>query len=175
MIGKLKFIQAYDKVVYYSITLFDDDSNLISINGSMFEDFIKRHEVQNIKELDYVLNWIKHIGNKKGALAHYFRFENRASGLPPKVKTALKEKVNFINVGKQDCSLRLYCLRLSDYVVILFDGDLKTANKAQDCPNVRGYFNLANKLAESIDKAIIERDIDLLENDIAYDENLEII
>lgn len=177
MIGKLKYIQAYDKVVYYSVTLFDEEDNLISTNGSMFEDFIKKHEVQNYQELDYVLNWIRYIGDNKGALPHYFRFENRASGLPPKAKTAVNENVSFVDVERPDLpnfSLRLYCLRLNEHVVILFNGDIKTTEKAQDCPNVGGHFKLANKLSECIDKAIVQRDIDLLEYDIAYDDNLEL-
>ncbi len=37
-----------------------------------------------------------------------------------------------------------------------------------------GHFKLANKLSECIDKAIVQRDIDLLEDDIAYDGNLEL-
>jgi hypothetical protein len=98
MIVKLKYIEAYEKVTYYSVALYDEDEHLISGYGSIFEDFIKGHERKNYSELDYILNWIKHIGNVKGALPHYFRFENRASGLPPKDKVANKENVSFVDV-----------------------------------------------------------------------------
>jgi hypothetical protein len=175
MIVKLKYIEAYEKVTYYSVALYDEDEHLISGYGSIFEDFIKGHERKNYSELDYILNWIKHIGNVKGALPHYFRFENRASGLPPKDKVANKENVSFVDVENQNHVLRLYCLPLNKQVVILFGGGIKTADKAQDCPNVGSHFKLANKLAEAIDEAIKQGDIDLLDDDLAYDDDLEMM
>jgi hypothetical protein len=59
--------------------------------------------------------------------------------------------------------------------VILFGGGIKTADKAQDCPNVGSHFKLANKLAEAIDEAIKQGDIDLLDDDLAYDDDLEMM
>lgn len=173
MIVKLKYIQAYEKVIYYSVTLYDENEHQISDYGSTFEDFIKEHEHKNYSELDYVLNWIKHIGNVKGALPHYFRFENRASGLPPKEKVASKENVSFVDVENQNHTLRLYCLPLNKQVVILFSGGIKTTEKAQDCPNVGSHFRLANKLAKAIDEALKQGDIDLLDDDIAFEDDLE--
>ncbi len=56
-------------------------------------------------------------------------------------------------------NLRLYCMRLSDNVVFLFDGDIKTARVAQECSNVKPYFRQANLLTKLIDQAIIDGDI----------------
>ena len=50
-------------------------------------------------------------------------------------------------------------MRVSDNVVFLFNGDIKTANKAQDCDNVRPHFRQANKLSALIDKAFFDREI----------------
>ena len=44
-------------------------------------------------------------------------------------------------------------------VVFLFSGDIKTKQKAQECPNVQSHFNLANTLTKAIDNAFREKDI----------------
>ncbi|HCY82329.1 MAG TPA: hypothetical protein DHV22_12375, partial [Xanthomarina gelatinilytica] len=45
------------------------------------------------------------------------------------------------------------------HVVFLFSGDIKTANNAQDCPNVKPHFLLANQLTKAIDEAFKNQDI----------------
>jgi hypothetical protein len=42
---------------------------------------------------------------------------------------------------------------------VLFSGAEKTADKAQDCDQVRPHFQLANRLAKAIDQAIREGEI----------------
>ena len=39
----------------------------------------------------------------------------------------------------------------NDHVVFLFNGDIKTADRAQDCKNVLPHFRLANKLTATIE------------------------
>lgn len=41
----------------------------------------------------------------------------------------------------------------------LFNGDIKTSQYAQDCPNVKKHFKLANQLTKAIDKAFADKDI----------------
>jgi hypothetical protein len=50
-------------------------------------------------------------------------------------------------------------MRINDAIVILFSGAEKTAPQAQDCPNVRPHFLLANRLSKAIQEAILEKDI----------------
>ena len=78
-----------------------------------------------------------------------------------KFKTIGKDrKPYYVEYGKKKANnLRLYCLRANSNVVFLFSGDIKTTQKAQDCPNVRKHFNLANTLTKAIDNAFIENDI----------------
>lgn len=175
MIGRLKFIQCYDIVVYYSIAVYDDDDQLITTNGSLFEDFIHHHQSSHKEQLNFILEWIQQIGNIKGALQQYFRFENDAGALPPPTRIAQNESVSSIqNIQILDFDMRLYCLRLNENVVILFNGGIKTENRAQDCTNVRGHFNQANILAQRITAAIINQEIEISDDDILYDDDFEI-
>jgi hypothetical protein len=151
--ARIKPIVKYDKVSYYSVCM---ENNELSI----FEEFIERHSTTNKDKLNHVLAWLKEIGNKYGAQPHLFRPEGEtadASALPPMGKD---RKPCFTEYGKTKANnLRLYCLRANENLVFLFNGDIKTAQYAQDCPNVKTHFKLANQLTKAIDKAFKEKDI----------------
>jgi hypothetical protein len=128
--------------------------------SSLFEEFIKQHSQKNKEKLKHVLDWIKLIGNKYGAQNHLFRSEAfiaDAAALPP---TGKDRKPCYTESGEVKANnLRLYCLRANEHIVFLFNGDLKTANKAQKCPNVKEHFLLANQLTKVIDEAFKEGEI----------------
>lgn len=149
----IKPIAQYDKVVYYSVCI-DGEEN------SLFEEFIKKHTSKNNDKLDHILNWLRQIGNNYGAKTDYFRPEGETadtSALPPQ---GINRKPQYTEYGKKKSnSLRLYCLRANESVVFLFNGDVKTKNKAQDCPNVKPHFKLANRLTKAIDNAFHEKEI----------------
>ena len=149
----IKPIAQYDKVVYYSVCI-DGEEN------SLFEEFIKEHTNKNNDKLDHILNWLRQIGNNYGAKTDYFRPEGETadtSALPPQ---GINRKPQYTEYGKKKAnSLILYCLRANESVVFLFNGDIKTKNKAQDCPNVKPHFKLANRLTKAIDKAFHEKEI----------------
>ncbi len=166
----IKPIAHYKKVAYYSVCINDN-------NDSLFEEFVKIHTLDNKTKLDHILSWIKIIGNKYGAQNHLFRHEGKSadtSGLPPK---GIGKKPHYTEAGKKKAnSLRLYCLRANENVVFLFSGDVKTTRKAQDCPNVKSHFKLANQLTKALDKAFVEKEIIWNDdcNDIEYDTDLKI-
>ena len=149
----IKNIARYDKVAYYSICINEN-------NNSLFEEFINHHSIYNEKKLNHVLEWIKIIGDKYGAQQHLFRPEASiadASALPPKGK---EREPNYTEFGKTKANnIRLYCLRANEHVVFLFNGDLKTTHYAQDCPNVKEHFTLANQLTKVINQAFADKDI----------------
>lgn len=149
----IKPIAQYNKVSYYSVCI---EGNEISL----FEEFIAYHTITNKEKLNHVLDWIKLIGNKYGAQSHLFRPEGEtadASALPPK---GIERKPHYTEYGKKKANnIRLYCLRANENVVFLFNGDIKTDHYAQDCPNVRKHFKLANKLTKAIDSAFANKDI----------------
>ncbi len=128
----------------------------------------------------YIIDWINHIGNYEGAAINWFRSENDAHARPPPTSVArrlqqgLDDYINYDLIEITGFDLRLYCLRLSDSVVILFNGGIKTTNRAQDCPNVREDFRIANILSKKITNAIINKEIEVSEDDILYDDDFEI-
>lgn len=138
---------------------------------SEFRDFQTRmgNKEENQLELSEINRYIEKIGNEFGAFPQHFRHEKAAEALPPYYHT-------FIDSNKQnDYGLRLYCIRMSNSVVILLNGDRKTKQKAQDCLNCRIHFERANKIAKAIDNAIsdgfmgINEDEMLLEIDEDFD------
>jgi hypothetical protein len=76
---------------------------------------------------------IETIGNTYGAKDAFFnRFENRVTALPPKGHIKISE----LELDYRDFPLRLYCLALSEEVVILFNGGIKDAQTAQESSGV---------------------------------------
>lgn len=162
--AKIRHINTYKKVHYYSI-LFEEEEN------SIFEQFLSKYvEIEEAKQdLVEMLEWIRKIGDEIGAKSKYFRHEGATSdakALPPPTK--------FIEGTAGN--LRLYCLVANEQVVFLFNGGIKTTSKAQDCPNVSGYFRLANKISKELNQCFMDKDIRWTndDTDIEFDEDLEI-
>lgn len=103
-----------------------------------------------------------------GGQERYFRFEAYAGG----EASAMPPPPHFL---ESSINHRLYCMRISDAAVVLFSGGLKTADTAQECPNVRPHFLLANRLSKAIQQLIIEKEIRINHetNDLDLDKPLE--
>lgn len=164
-------MQRFDKVNYYSVSINEDDS--------LFRQFVVQHTIDNKEKLNHIMAWIKVIGSKTGAHEQYFRNEAETAdtrGLPPvginrdPVYAETDDEGNQQNTNN---NLRLYCMRLNEHVVFLFNGGLKTAETAQQCANVRPHFRLANQLTKLIDKGILDKDIKWNEDctDISIEED----
>ncbi len=149
------------KTRFYTVQFEDKPDN-------EFEDFLLRHENQEDlkQQLDELVAWLDEIAARRGALHWLFRHENKAHALPP------KQRLQHLEIN----NLRLYCLRLNDNVVILFNGGFKTADTAQNCPNVRPYFNQANRLSDAIDQCLQSGEIVWSNNktQLIFDPNFEL-
>ncbi len=146
---------------------------------TLFHGFMERigNDPALANELDRMLNWIEHIGaNVRHPLrGGYFRPEGAASALPPPSSVARRaNRGSAVELAIGD--LRLYCHPVSEHVVFLFSGGIKTRTKAQDCPNVREHFRLANALARKIDTAFRDQEIRWVDgdSDIEMDDDLEL-
>ncbi len=144
-------------VTFYSIRIDGDEETL-------FVKFLNRH-VKYEFELDHIREWLSYMGTRRGAQLQFFRFEREAHALPPPV---------WHNENTTECKLRLYCMRLSNDVVILFSGGMKTKLKAQHCPNVAGPFREANKWTQAIQNAIAEGDISVDKNSLIMDSDFKL-
>jgi hypothetical protein len=144
----------FEKVHYYTVRL---DGH----KKTQFRDFMEKmtSNEPNRFELSEISGYIETIGKRTGAKPHHFRDEGAADGLPPPYHQFLESD------DPNDFGLRLYCIRLCNTVVILLNGDRKTALKVKDCGKCYPHFELARKIANSIDKAIVDGNIEICEED----------
>lgn len=122
-----------------------------------FEDFIVRHITNTeFEEQLNLLNETLERFSRQGAKQHYFRHEGAFHALPPPAR--------YLEFDLGDEQLRLYCLFISKNIVFLFNGGIKTKQKAQDCENVSVYFTEAGKLTAKIDAMINDGEIEFDSN-----------
>lgn len=166
----LKFLFNFEHVTYYSVVLGEDFNGI-----SIYEDFVNRFTIEEKEKLQHIIVWLTRIGQIHGARPNLFRSETLASALPP---VGIDFEPTY-QEGDENVAnpLRLYCHVLNRHVVILFSGDIKTAKVAQDCPNVKKHFILANKLAKAIDDCIKNKEIEWDDDyrDILFDDENFII
>lgn len=138
-------VERYAKITYYTVKFEKKDV-------TEFDDFIRNlSALKHIEdELEILIEWLGNIAENDGALERYFRHEGKAQAIPPKGK--------FITIEFSE-NIRLYCLRVCESIVILFNGGIKTADKAQNCPNVKPHFTMANKLASKINEFFVSREL----------------
>lgn len=121
--------------------------------------------------LNFVFNVV---GNQYGAIDRLFnRFENEVVGLPVQGKVTLHD----VTIHHPDFPLRLYALKITEYLVVLFNGGVKDASTNQESSlnlQWREACQFAKKILEDIRDGtiIINHKEWTLEN---YNGNSEII
>jgi len=105
-----------------------DFYTLRSVNKEICEtdEFISRfiNDLIYQKDLSTIVYWLQKMGDESGTLERFFRPEKGAKAIP-------------IVSSK----LRLYCIRLSDELIILGNGGIKSSQKVQDSPDAFPAFN----------------------------------
>jgi len=110
-----------------------------------------------LMELASFLNQV--IANEHGALDDFLRFENAAQALPPSGKYQIGElHVNFLSFP-----LRLYCLKITENILVLFNGNEKTSQTAQGGKTSMAFHD-ANEFAKRISTALNDGTIIISEN-----------
>ncbi|MDX2049194.1 MAG: hypothetical protein SFU87_20585 [Chitinophagaceae bacterium] len=120
-------------------------------------------------ELAEINRYIQQIGIEYGAHKEHFKEEDAAERLPPPYH-------QFIETGDpDDYGLRLYCIRLTPSIVILLNGNRKTALKVHNCKNCYTHFDRARKISRKITEAITDGfiEIDNEEKEIIIDGDFE--
>lgn len=116
----LELVEQSEKVSLYSIS-FDPDRT------TEFEHFLNKFENEANLNVDYqrILTALDIILDK-GALERYFRPEG-------------KIKDNLCALPIESGRIRLYCLRISDEILILGNGDKKQTRRYEDDVRLLGY------------------------------------
>lgn len=154
----------------FALEKFDDQGSRCTFYTVRWEDvawsetdnFLDKYENNTdferpIQELAVFIT--RKIGNDMGALEDFFRFENTAQALPP----AGKHKVGEITINYGNFPLRIYCLRISNHLVVLFNGSEKTAENAQGGKTSMA-FHEANQFAKRILEALLQKEIYITSN-----------
>lgn len=120
----IELVEEHENVNFYSIRL---EGNVLT----ELEDFFVRFPIgcKYDEEIDVIIAWMDRIA-EKGALERYFRPEGKYGdgvGVIP------------IDVGNK---IRLYCLRISDNVLIFGNGGIKNTAKWEDDKNLSRYVEL---------------------------------
>lgn len=153
----LEVFYEYTYVTYYTVRLVgDDEPENLSETDKFYEEY-DDPEHANFSEFEVILKVIDAMGyHQKGAEDCLFRFEDAAHALPPKRGQA--RRVLEIEVI-ENSELRLYCIRLTNRIVVLLNGGVKTTDGALACSNVKSHFMLAQRVAKSIDGMLSEQSI----------------
>lgn len=118
-----------------------------------FEFFDNKDFPNHYEELQIIYNVINEM-RVRGAKEFFFKNERNAEALPI-VSQAIQD------ANKEDFGLRLYCKRMSDELLIIFNGDIKTHINPNSCVNVCNHFTRAVRIGFYLDKAVFSKDIDI--------------
>lgn len=151
-------LQEFNSVKYYTVR--KEIEEITDSNNEVEKFFLKFENSEgDIKtEFDTIIALLEEIG-KRGAKSYFFRNEQMAFALPSNPSI----KILDTNV-KLNSKLRLYCVLVTENIVILCNGDVKTADKVQDCPNVLPHFRFANSIAKKIEE--LRRDLDIVDKNL---------
>lgn len=150
------------KVAYYTI----------HVQGRPLDEFnffLKemRHKMKNRNELGQLLQLINNMGQHWGYHHRYFKKEENGHRFLFPSDNYTDENSPF--------GVRLYCKILSPEIIVLTGGCLKTQKKVSQCNNCQPYFELNNRVAIALEKAINNNYIELDGMDILQDEEFELV
>lgn len=129
-------------VTYYTVRWDDEET-------SETDKFIEQFKSDDaIKEnFNEIIALIVDIGDRRGAKKNYFnRFADEASELPPNQNI----EIGGIEINYHSNVLRLFCTRINDNIVILFNGGVKSSQATQDSPDLATKFREAKYFAKKI-------------------------
>lgn len=146
----IRLIEEHEAVNFYSIMLEGEELTELE---KFFDKFPVGCEYD--EEMDVIVAWLDRIG-ETGALERYFRPEGKygdgVSAIP-------------IESGK----LRLYCLRLSDKILIFGNGDAKDTKSWQESETLSAYVQLLMDTSRFIASRVRDGKLLLVDKEIVGD------
>ena len=144
----IELIEEHELVNFYSIHLEEEE---LSELERFFEKFPEGCAYDT--EIDIIISWLDKIG-ENGALERYFRPEGKYGdgvGVIP------------INVGNK---LRLYCLRLSENILVFGNGGIKDSRSWQNSETLAPYVKMLIDTSRFIASRINDGKIILVEKEL---------
>ncbi len=146
--AKLQIVEQSELVSLYSIKFENEDL-------TEFERFLKKFKDNAELNLDFQrIVYAIHKIMDRGALERYFRSEGKFND-------------NVCAVPIESGQLRLYCLRISDQILIIGNGGVKTTRTYQEDPILSGYVLDLQKFERLINTCIKQGKISIEQKEIA--------
>lgn len=144
----IELVEEHPSVNFYSIKLNEEELTELE---RFFEKFPIGSRYDH--DVDIIISWLDKIG-ERGALERYFKYEGKfgdgVMGIP-------------VEVGNK---VRLYCIRLSDNIIIFGNGDVKDVIRWQDSPTLSAYVEMLIDTSRYIASRMNNGSIVLVEKEI---------
>lgn len=152
---ELLLVNNGDSCTMYTIHFLADDK-------SEFEKFVEkfRQDAELNKDFQAIMRFVEQILSS-GALERYFRREGK-----------MNDSVVALPVLKS--KLRLYCLRLTDKILILGNGDVKNSRTYQENNTLQGYVIDLQKFEQLLRQEVCSGNVKITEKEIITDNTFEI-
>lgn len=134
----------------------------MSDEQSEFEKFVSkfRQDAELNPDFQAIMRFVEQILSN-GALERYFRREGKMS-----------DSVVALPVLKS--KLRLYCLRLTDKILILGNGDVKRSRAYEEDDTLQGYVIDLQKFERLLKQEVRAGNVDITEKEILTDKTFEV-
>lgn len=152
---ELLLVTSSDSCTVYTIQFLSDEQ-------SEFEKFITkfRNDATLNPDFQAIMRFVEQI-LANGALERFFRREGKAS-----------DSVAALPVLKS--RLRLYCLRLTDKILVIGNGDVKNSRTYQEDNTLQGYVMDLQKFERLLKQEVRSGNVRITENEIITDKTFEI-
>ena len=134
----------------------------MSDEQSEFEKFVSkfRQDAELNPDFQAIMRFVEQILSN-GALERYFRREGKMS-----------DSVVALPVLKS--KLRLYCLRLTDKILILGNGDVKRSRAYEEDDTLQGYVIDLQKFERLLKQEVRAGNVEITEKEILTDKTFEV-
>ncbi len=144
---ELLLVNSSESCTMYTIQFMSDDK-------SEFEKFISKFRNDAVLNTDFqtIMRFVQQILSN-GALERYFRPEGK-----------MRDSVVALPVLKS--KLRLYCLRLTDKILVLGNGDVKKSKTYEDDATLEGYVMDLQKFENLLKQEVRAGNVEITEKEI---------
>lgn len=143
----IELIEEHNAANFYSIHLSKEE---LSELERFFEKFPQGSPYD--EDIDTIIAWLDKIG-ENGALERYFRYEGRYG-----------DGVSAIPI--ETSNLRLYCIRLSDRILIFGNGDIKNCATWQDNQTLAEYVEMLVDTSRFISSRLADGTLYMIDKEI---------
>lgn len=152
---ELLLVNSSDSCTMYTIQFLSDDK-------SEFEKFVSKFRNNAILNTDFqtIMRFVQQILSN-GALERYFRPEGK-----------MRDSVVALPVIKS--KLRLYCLRLTDKILVLGNGDVKNSKTYEEDETLQGYVMDLQKFENLLKQEVRSGNVEITEKEIKTDKTFDL-